>query len=154
MLKITSVSFLLAGSFILYSASLALPALVSVSGDPVSTGMTSTYHGYGALLLGWAVVFVGIFSWFANPVYYAALVLVKLNMYKPALFLSLLAFALGLQALMFTSFPSGPIGREIYDSVDHLALGYYVWMASFLLLAMYSQIKLMKSKRIPSVPIA
>lgn len=152
MLKITPSSFILAGSFVLYATSLTLPAIVAVSGDASSFGAVSTYHGYSALLLGWSVALMGIFSWFANPLYWFALVFVGINMPKGALISSLLAFVLGLQAFMFTSFPSGAIGREIYDSVDHLASGYYVWMASFALLGIYSLIKLIGVKKHPVVP--
>lgn len=93
------------------------------------------YYGYSILLLGWAGILVLNFAWFGNPLFLIALIATRNKNFKDALIASVVAFLFGLTAFMLRSLPNldtkGP-------DVDHLGVGYYVWVAAIAFLAVNS----------------
>ena len=110
-------------SLALFVASLGMPALEFAAHEPV--------RGYEALLWGWWGVMTRDFPWFANPLYFAALIFALTGMRAIARVCSGLAFGFGLLSLnadawWFNEGSATPIER--------LGLAFYFWMASFLVL--------------------
>jgi hypothetical protein len=92
-----------------------------------------------------------MFAWYSNVFVLIAFVLAKLGSFKKGLVLSLAAFLLGLQALSLhavpTDFGNFDVGACDYAlqtgrlplcaPVDHLGVGYYIWLSSFLILSLF-----------------
>lgn len=89
----------------------------------------NAYFGWWILLIGWAG---GSYAWFAN-IFVLVAVLLSIRVHKPdvAGLFAFGAIVLGLDALDGVEIPSlgGP-----GDIFDHLAVGYYVWEASLVVL--------------------
>lgn len=107
----------------LYVVSMALPIfyLGSAGEEP------STQWGFAGLLLGWAAPMVdGVFSWYANPLFWLALLL----WCRPLLSAIALVGALAL-ALSFLG-----VEQMSADEAGHMAdvlgygPGYYLWLAA------------------------
>ena len=102
-----------------------MPALQFATHAPVRALTT--------LLLGWFGVLSFDLPWFANPLYFTALVLAVTHRVTAAQVCSLLAFVVGLLSLRV---------REWYFNegsgtpVDKLGPAFYFWMASFAVLAL------------------
>ncbi len=81
-------------------------------------------------------IFLGIVAWFANLFFYTTLILIAFRKYFVGAIIATAGFVLGLQSFFFTSYPADESGgNTIY--VDHLSWGFYIWLISFLLLALY-----------------
>ena len=117
---------------ILYGVSLALPGVVF-------EGTKDTIlYGYKILFIGWGGFFIGNFAWYANILFFATLASVsnKEGKERDELITSIAAFLLGLTAFMFHSMPINEAGSD--RIVKYLGPGYYVWMLTIALLAIYS----------------
>lgn len=108
--------------------------------------VASNDPGLILLAFGWLGVFVGITAWFANPFGLFAFLAATLRFYKVAFVLSLAAFGLGLDAYAFHEKGLNEGGAPWLE-VDRLASGYYVWQASFALLAAYCLAMALKARR-------
>lgn len=123
----------------LYTISLLLPGII-YNGD-------QEMYGYYILAFGWFAVVHGVLAWFANPLFLLALVRMRVEKPKTMFITALVAFVLGLTAFMLRSIPN--LDKKGPD-VDHLAIGYYIWMASIVLLAIYAYRKMAEEKNILS----
>lgn len=98
-------------------------------------GEIEIFYGYWILLFGAFGILELIFSWYANLIVLFILIFGRNEKPKNIFIASIIAFILGLTALRVHSLPNldtaGPL-------VDHLAVGYYVWMASLGLFVIYS----------------
>ena len=127
-----SILFLAVGFYVI---SLFLPGII-YSGD-------QKMYGYFILGFGWLGMVHGVFAWFANPLFLLALIRARVEKPKTILVTASAAFILGLTAFMLRSIPN--LDTEGPD-VDHLSIGYYVWMTSIALLAIYAYRKMTEEK--------
>ena len=119
-----------------YVACLFLPSIVYTTFYSSYSPTTDT--DYGSTILGGYGLFgicIGMFAWYANILFFISLLFVKRKQFKKAFILSVSAFLLGLQAFMLNKW-SGFEGGQY--QLQYLGIGYYVWLASFVLLAIYA----------------
>ncbi|HSA60318.1 MAG TPA: hypothetical protein VLJ37_11610 [bacterium] len=100
-------------------------------------------YGYKILLMGFLGVFVGVFAWFANPLMLLALALAKFKKRLGASIVSVIAVALGLQSYMLRAVPfnESSMDPKNLNFVDYLGLGFYLWMGSLVVLALFCLLK-------------
>jgi hypothetical protein len=93
--------------------------------------------GYEILPMGVLGVLLGMFAWLANPLMLIALLLAVFRRRRAAMVLSVPAVALGLQSYALDGIPfnESSTGPDTLNVVDHLGLGFYLWMASLLVFA-------------------
>lgn len=124
--------FLALGSLLTYTLALALPALefqANRRGDPAEVMI-----GLMAALGGWqAVVGLFNFAWFANPLYFISLGLVRGRHWRSAAALGSLAFLVALHTFSL-------IGRQMPDGAVMVRLhaGFYLWLSSMLVVILGS----------------
>ena len=109
--------------------------------------MASSDPGYSILANGWLALLVfGIMAWFANPLGILAFLAAAKAFYKTGLALSLLALVIGFQA---SQFHEKPLDEGFVQKlfVDRLGVGFYVWEASFALLAAFCLICALDASR-------
>jgi hypothetical protein len=101
-------------------------------------------YGYDILRVGWIAALFGMFAWYSNLLAVIAFVCAKTCAYKTGIAFSFIAFLLGLLALTLRYIPTseanfGTCGLpDIVPPcapLDRLGIGFYVWLASFLVLA-------------------
>lgn len=111
--------FVAAGFAILWAVSLALPAI-----DP---GNGPRFGGYEVLLQGWRAAARGVYSWYANPLFFVALIALLLNRLVLAA-----AVAGGASALALTSFAAARLARDGgLESVNlSFGPGFYLWLTA------------------------
>jgi hypothetical protein len=119
---------LLYSVLITYVISLLLPGIIFQDG-------TITY-GYTILLTGGLGFLVGIFAWYANPLLLLALIRLKKETAKSLFVTAVFAFVLGLSALIVHDIPKNEAGGK--EFIDHLGIGYYVWMVSLGIFVVYT----------------
>ena len=147
---------LIALAAIAYCACLALPAVAykaheytptCMDGPPVrdAQGVWSCGHalaepatadsGLYMLEQGWLGMLVLNFAWWANILVLAAFIVALAGSApRAATALALSGFAFGLQSFTYDGRPAQGAWHTL--PVDHLAIGFYVWEAVFLLLAL------------------
>jgi hypothetical protein len=105
--------------------------------------VASSDYGYHILLMGFLGVFVGVFAWYANPLMALALLLSKFKKRLASTILSIFSIALGLQsyALKAVPFNESSMDPRNLNFVDHLGRGFYLWMASLVVLSAYCFLK-------------
>lgn len=105
--------------------------------------IAASEYGYHILPIGFLGALVGVFAWFANPLMLLALLLSTLKKRLAAIILSVSAIALGLQSYMLEAIPfnESSMAPENLNFVDHLGLGFYLWMASLVTFAAYCVLK-------------
>ncbi|HEV7508478.1 MAG TPA: hypothetical protein VGS07_26595 [Thermoanaerobaculia bacterium] len=92
--------------------------------------------GAQALIEGPLAVFIGQLSWFANPLWLLAALLVLLSRFKGAATVSLLAFAVANHAwALFGREIPGDEGNVTKLYLTSFHIGFYLWLLSFLILA-------------------
>ena len=108
----------------LYAASMACPIFyLAAPGEA-----PSTQWGIAALMLGWAAPMVdGIFSWYANPLLWTALLLWWRPAWSAALVVAGLALALSFLGVERMS--ADEAGNHAF--VVGYGVGYCVWLAAF-----------------------
>lgn len=96
-------------------------------------------YGYAILSTGFLGAFVGVFAWFANPLMVLAVVLSMFKKRLAAMMLSLCSLALGLQSGMLEAVPfnESSMDPKNLNLVDHLGLGFYLWMGSLAVFAAF-----------------
>jgi len=112
-----------------------LPAL-NLLGLANTQGGPSTMVGIVAFIQAFFAILTGQFAWLANPLWFAALVLIRLGRNFDALIASVMAIALAQQTWVV-------VGTEIYGDeggvrkylVTSLGLGFYLWVLSFVIVA-------------------
>jgi len=105
--------------------------------------VADSYYGYQVLPMGILGIFLGMFAWFANPLMLAAGLLSAFGKRVVAMILSVSSVALGLQsyALDAVPFNEGSMKADNLNFVDHLGPGFYLWMGSLVVLAVYCFLK-------------
>ena len=100
----------------------------------------SVYYGYGIFLLGALGALIGNFAWYANIILVISIILgFTLSSRRFAIIgilSSLIGFAVAMDSYLLRSVPLDEGGvMELH--VDHLSSGFYVWVASFIVLLVY-----------------
>lgn len=134
---------LLLASVLLYGVSLFLPAL----------------YGGGSYLVGLVLLIFGAlpladsssFAWLANGMYAAALIAYLMHRTRVVLVLSLLAFGVGLDTVRVDRFPLDEGGMNVMRQA--FGEGFYVWEASFLLLAASAAVPLLHARKNQPPPL-
>ena len=116
-LSLASKLFITRGVFF-FTLSLPLTSLFT-SGDDI--------QGIWVLFIGWMGLIIFQFSWFANPLNLLALLILS-ERPVTALLLSLAAFVVASQTLVFSEIPSGASLGKIH--IKELGLGFYFWYFS------------------------
>jgi hypothetical protein len=101
--------------------------------------IAGSLHGYEILAMGVLGLFLGIFAWFANPLMLVAVLLSAFGKRHGAMIVAVPAVALGLQSYALDSIPfsEASMKPDNLNVVDHLGLGFYLWMASLLAFGAY-----------------
>ncbi|MFZ5841905.1 MAG: hypothetical protein ACOY3E_03310 [Pseudomonadota bacterium] len=100
------------------------------------------YSGFKILLIGWTGIFDLRFAWFANPLYFVGLILLKENSKSSTVILSLsLVIALDMFRFDRVYFNEAGHGADIYG----LASGAYIWLASIFIASAASLTKTLNS---------
>ena len=117
-----------------FGASLAAPAVTFFN---TTSGKLETLPGWQCALTGFLALFAGQLSWIANPWFAVGGVLLLLGRWKLAAALGAGALLVGLHALALKTNPlpanEGGVGELQLRS---LGAGYWLWLASFVLLAL------------------
>lgn len=108
---------------ILYCVSLTLPGLHLVDGEVV--------EGWRLLLTAWYGALILEFPWFANLAFFLAIPFAAKGHNRAAGLAGSAAFLIGLLSLRSTMWIAH------HTHIDHLGWGFYLWMASFLVLMSY-----------------
>jgi hypothetical protein len=119
----------------LWAASLVFPAL---------TAGGRTFTGFELLVDGWQGVSRGVYAWFANPLFVAALACALLRRDRLAAALSAVAALLGATSIFIE-----PILRERMTSVPDIDMrgGFYAWMVALAALCLRSLTRMHASRR-------
>ncbi|MNZ78074.1 hypothetical protein D3C78_966370 [compost metagenome] len=121
-------------AIMLYLASLLLPALHTefiyhYGGDPLIEKNNPIY-GWHILLIGWAGILDWTISWYANPAFFASIIL-YINNHPESLPLSKAALALGISSFLYRNMWSED------GTPEHIASygpAFYLWLLSFVLM--------------------
>ncbi|MGJ5820021.1 hypothetical protein [Paludibaculum fermentans] len=118
-------------SLVLYGAACCLPALaLRKTGSPDDIML-----GLRALAVGWSGIFAGVLGWYANPVWLLGLVLGALRKPTAAAIAGVLAVAIACTVFsdLGRELP-GDEGNITKTAILRVLPGFYVWLASFLVL--------------------
>ncbi|MEH6417594.1 hypothetical protein [Pseudomonas sp. CGJS7] len=100
-------------------------------------GGGTSLDGWVLLMFGWVQAFDGrCFAWLANPAFGVALLLFISKRYRAAGILALVALAIGLDTFRVERFAYNEAGHTA--EVDSVGLAFYLWEASFLMLAAFA----------------
>ena len=111
----------------LFVYSLYLPALLFDANDSLS--------GLDVLSWGWWGTLTFDFAWYANPIYFVALVFFLKDKFRKSSLLALVAIGLGLLSFFATEWWF----HEGYGTpIESLGLAFYIWLASFTALSLSS----------------
>jgi len=107
------------------------------------TPLAGSLYGYEILPMGALGVFLGMFAWFANLLMLLAIVLAISGKRLAAVILSVSSVALGLQSFALDAIPfnEGSMKPDNLNVVDYLGPGYYLWMGSLVVFAVYCALK-------------
>ena len=97
-------------------------------------------------LIGGLSIAAPLFAWFGNPLFFLSILLIRLQKLIVALSIALAAVVLGLLAFLPLSIPLNESGND-YTRVAHLLVGYYVWEAALILLALYCLVRYVHGKQ-------
>jgi len=125
------------GALLLFALSLLLPA-VRGSGFPTQSGFDLLEQGAGA----WRD---GVVAWYANPVFFAALLLAWLGRYRTALGMAGLGLALALSSFSAATMAESA-GRNV-PAFDFGA-GFYVWLGAFVAAAVVAGLGIYRARDI------
>jgi uncharacterized RDD family membrane protein YckC len=99
--------------------------------------VSEVISGWIIFLTGVSGIFVGNFAWFANPLLLFAWGCLFMQSFKWGKRLAIIAFLVALQAFFLKEVPRDAAGN-IYNTVEYLGAGYYVWLGSIVLTIVYA----------------
>jgi hypothetical protein len=144
-----------------YVVSFCLPALRlaralnsdGTIGNPAELGRPSNMVGLAAFINGIFGVFMGQFAWLANPLAGLAIILILCRAYRASLIAAILAVLVAQHtwAVVNTTI-SGDEGGVTKYLVTGLGAGFYLWCASFVILAVGAIVAWMQSQP-PALPV-
>lgn len=105
--------------------------------------VAGSLYGYEILPMGVLGVLLGMFAWLANLLTLLAVVLSAFGKRLVAMILSVASVALGLQSFTLDAVPfnEASMQPDNLNVVDHLGPGFYLWMASLVVFAVYCFLK-------------
>jgi hypothetical protein len=111
-----------------------------------------TPFGYKVLQVGWFGIVFGMLAWYSNILALIAFICAKANSYRAGMFLSVAAFLLALQTFTLRTVPTDLPDLGNCKWIDakcgvlaYLGIGFYIWLASFIVLAFYCYSKVRHS---------
>ena len=104
-------------------------------------------RGYQVLLTGIVSIDFGMFAWFANLLIPVGLLLSAFRKHRAAVIVLVCSVALGLQSFALSDAPYDvpELMSGNRNVVDHLGLGFYLWMGSLVAFTAYCFLKTRKS---------
>jgi len=134
-------TLLVAASIASYLVACATPAL-HLAGRENTLGELTPMSGFAGLFSGFFALFGGQFAWLANPLGLLALILLLRRHDNASLLASLAALLMAQHTWVFVgTVISGDEGGVKKYLVSSLGLGFYLWLVSFLLLAVASLVR-------------
>ena len=122
--------------------SLALWMLACIS--PAIEAKADSFHGKiwidgGSLLFsGFLGILMGLPSWYANPAWFASLMLLAKGKFRSSFIWSISAFFLGMTSVILFVYPFPLVNEAHGCKINGLGLGFFLWMASMLVIAVGS----------------
>lgn len=133
--------------------------LVSLFTPAMSFTIAAPATGLNLLEVGWLGLFIGMLAWYANVAAALGFIMALLKNFRAALLVSVAAIVLGSQSFFLRLVPTnegnfggcdlGPamVGTDSCVPVDHLGIGFYLWMLSFILLATHCLMHIVYHRR-------
>ena len=121
-------TLVLIGSVLVFLASLTQDAYY-LAGDNPDAWATS----WGVLLVGWMGIFYGVFAWLANPLLLLSWILCLRGELRAALIISAAAVLFALSFLLHSTIVASE--APTYRAVTGYGVGYWLWLASMLIMA-------------------
>lgn len=116
-------------TLIIFAISCALPALEFNDPDD------AVYYGFRILIVGWLGALIGQFGWFANIFLLVPIFLLLFRRWVAAFFGALVTLAIALHSLMlFHQEVPADEANTRHIELQHLRIGFYVWLASMVCL--------------------
>jgi len=109
-------------SVALWIISMFLPIAFSDLGQPI--------YGWRILIIGWFGPLDRMFAWYANPLAIGGVVLILRKRITAATAVVAIALVFAAQSFTWREIPSD----QSAEIVDHLSFGFYVWLASLVVL--------------------
>ena len=133
------------------------PQLHRIEGDPIDQ-----YCGYDwqtptfSYVYGWQILVFGFFAafslataaWFGNVFFAGTLMLLVIRKPKLALGSAVVGILFGLLAIFGHMYPTGWVGTTglQWAAIDHLGVGYYLWEAAHITLALCTFLKVLSNR--------
>lgn len=113
-------------------------------------------RGYEVLLTGIVSIDFGMFAWFANLLMLVGLLLSAAGQRRAAVILMGGSIVLGLQSYLLHAIPAdlGELVAGNRNVIDHLGLGFYLWMGSQVAFTAYCFLKIRKGAPVAGFPPA
>jgi hypothetical protein len=99
---------------------------------------------WGLLVFGWMGLLSGTFAWLANPLLFGSWVLLAMSKYRVAFYLSLGALLFAVSFLLHSEVISST--KPSYSKIVGYGIGYWLWIASALILAVGAGVLSFRSK--------
>jgi len=99
------------------------------------------------LATGWMGILVGYFEWFANPLILYSWLSARRNRVAPALLASILATAFILSFLFVKKMNWEGMGTDTHPDILGYAAGYWLWLASALVMVVASGVEFARNPR-------
>ena len=121
-------TLVLLGSVLLFVASLTQDAYYLAGDNPESWSAS-----WVLLLMGWMGVFYGVITWLANPLLVLSWILCLRGELRAAVIVSAAAVLLALSFLLHSTIVTSE--APTYEAVAGYGAGYWLWLASMLIMA-------------------
>jgi hypothetical protein len=121
-------TLVLVGSILLFLASLTQDAYYLAGDNPEAWAAS-----WGLLLIGWMGVYFGVFAWLANPLLLLSWMLFLRRKFGAAFVGSAAALLFALSFLLHSTIVASE--APTYEPVTGYGLGYWLWLASMLIMA-------------------
>ena len=121
-------TLVLVGSVLLFLASLTQDAYYLAGDDPESSSAS-----WLLLLVGWMGLFYGVFAWVANPLLVLSWILCLMGELRAASIVSAAAVLFALSFLLHSTIVASE--APTYKAVTGYGVGYWLWLASMLIMA-------------------
>jgi hypothetical protein len=122
-------------SIVLFCFSLFAPGIVLFRDSSMSPG-DQIWYGYDLVINGWIGLFYHQYAWFANVLFICAILVIHYRRYRIGMLLSLGAIIVGLETLLFVTYPDFETGALMV--VSYFGPGFYLWELSFCFMLLYS----------------
>jgi len=99
---------------------------------------------WGLLLFGWVGLLSGMLAWLANPLLFVSWVLLAASRFRAAFYVALGALLFAMSFLLYSEVISST--KTDYSRIVGYGIGYWLWIASALILAVGTGVLTIRSK--------